>query len=309
MISGQFDVTLTTSVIVDPPTIFASLDTKSVSKDWPTSQKFGVVSLINLERTDVTVSFSIASGDDSSYVNVYGLGSGRANVVLTQSLSSLSRSTLVFTVVATFSSTSQVSAPAPVQQRFSVSVIDVHVAPVFEAFPQPVPVQIDETPGTVVLDASASGSGSLVYSLSNVQPAKAGSLFAIEASSGAVSVTDLPSNLGLAIGTYTAVLSVSDGLNTTSVDVTFEIRDNCYVADGGDDLCSGNGVCVNGFKSFTCQCNKPFSGDYCDQVASNPSANAAHSDLGSGATVGVVIAAVAGLLLVVLVVLVDLELS
>jgi len=185
-----------------------------------------------------------------------------------------------------------------------VNVAAVHTAPVFDAFPVPVPVQIDETPQSVLLTVVARGSGSMTYSIGNVSPASAATFFAIGASTGAITSQAVPSAIGLSIGNYTLSLTASDGILSTTQTVLFEIRDNCYVAAGDEPLCV-HGDCVNGFKTFTCNCYPPFGGDNCSSIPPVvTNAASSSSGLASGATAGIVIGIICGLLLVVVIAIV-----
>eukprot|EP00056_Hartaetosiga_gracilis_P010697 m.159312 g.159312 ORF g.159312 m.159312 type:complete len:1837 (+) comp13368_c0_seq3:108-5618(+) len=68
-----------------------------------------------------------------------------------------------------------------------------------------------------------------------------------------------PSQVGIALGDYVVVVGASvAGANAVTHSITITFHDDCF-----EVTCSGRGLCVDGFRRFTCECVEGFGGDEC----------------------------------------------
>jgi len=272
VVSGSFDVFLETSLIVDSPPVVPVFSASSVTRDWPAFSQLALVSLSGLQNSNLIASFSLV-GPNSNLFQISSTGALTASVTLAQGLTNYASNSLTVTVHVTFASQSgQLNAIPAVDGNLTLAVHDVHVAPVFDSFNEPVVVSIDVTPGTVLLNVVAHGFGSITYSIANFVPTLAAGFFAVDKNSGAISSVVVPSSSSLTAGAYQLDLTATDGILSTTITAHFEIRDNCYSAPNADPStvpCLGNGQCVNAFKSYTCICDIAHTGANCDQMDGN----------------------------------------
>ena len=122
---------------------------------------------------------------------------------------------------------------------------------------------INDDPFTLMV-TSTSG-GSISFSSSNTSTATiSGGECTIGASNGLTTGESIITMYQVAGGIYTAA----------STSMRLQVVDYCYIPPGGSDPCNGNGVCINGFKSFTCSCNFGWTGPTCSDIdiITNPAA-------------------------------------
>ncbi|EGD75710.1 hypothetical protein PTSG_07827 [Salpingoeca rosetta] len=151
------------------------------------------------------------------------------------------------------------------QERFTVYVTNVDEPIVFTNIP--------DTPVLVNTDASV---GSTVFRFAAVDPELHAVTFRLThddtnglfrvTRDGALQLARMPSTTNTAHGVHgvevEAVLQ-NDPSSAPAVKASLEVRlhDDC---DG--QTCSGRGRCVDGFRTFTCDCRFGFSGDVCERA-------------------------------------------
>jgi uncharacterized membrane protein len=143
-----------------------------------------------------------------------------------------------------------------------------------------------------------------VYTISGTQPSSFASFLQINADTGAISSLFVPSAGGLALGDYSVSVTVSDGLDTASIDVAFSVVDDCFVTPDQTNVpCGDKGTCVDDLASYTCNCDDGFTGIDCGDVQVEFK-NEGSSALAGGAIAGIIIAVIVCMLLVLFVLLV-----
>jgi hypothetical protein len=110
--------------------------------------------------------------------------------------------------------------------------------------------------GSITLSPTSDSSGSFSFTSDNTSVATiSGSTATITGTTGT--------------STITAIQAANGSYSTGTATSTLVVVGAC---DNGD-RCNGNGTCVDGFASFTCICNPPFTGATCNEVVIiNPAA-------------------------------------
>jgi len=311
---GTFTKTFTTSITVDARVIVPVMPARSISQDSPVGFKIATVSLQYFQDYRVgflVPQFTVAGTNKALFaINADSSSGSTASLSLIQSISTFASPTVSFDIIVTFVG----DVVAPVQATFTLTVTAVNQPPVFTPI-DTVYVRKDTVASSLLVTVTATDpAGSpityaLVSSFAN--------FLSIDANSGDITSNSVPSdNSAMALGAYTAVVSASNGISTTTSRIAFDFIDYCYVLPGDITPCADastgelHGTCVDTTGTYYCNCDFPFEGDNCQNtqlLGGGNSVLGSSNAIGAGSIVGIVIGVVAGLVIVLFVVLIVLR--